>query len=74
MTQNGNPFDNALAERVNGILKYEFYPRRIYQNHQDALKSVHKMVRTYNNLRPHSSVDFLTPNIAHQQTGELKKH
>ena len=65
MTQNGNPYDNSLADRVNGILKNEFYPKRIYQNHQDAWKSINKIVGAYNQLRPHASVDYLTPNQAH---------
>lgn len=73
MTQNGSPYDNALAERVNGILKNEFYPRRVYQNHKDASKSISKIVRIYNQQRPHSSVDFLTPETAHQRSGHIEK-
>lgn len=53
MTQSGSPYDNALAERVNGILKNEFYPRRIYQNHKDASKNIAKVIKIYNNNRPH---------------------
>jgi len=73
MTQSGSPYDNALAERVNGILENEFYPRRVYQNHKDASKSISKIVRTYNQQRPHSSVDFLTPETAHQRSGYIGK-
>jgi len=72
-TQSGSPYDNALAERVNGILKNEFYPKRVYQNHKDASKSIGKIVRIYNQQRPHSSVDFLTPETAHQHSGDIKK-
>ncbi|WP_107809987.1 DDE-type integrase/transposase/recombinase [Elizabethkingia sp. YR214] len=37
MTQTGNPYENALAERMNGIIKNEFFPKRIYQNHKEAI-------------------------------------
>jgi putative transposase len=73
MTQNGSPYENALAERVNGIIKNEFFPKRLYQNHRDGKKAVASIVRSYNSKRPHSSIDFLTPNEAHGRTGELKK-
>lgn len=73
MTQNGNPYDNALAERVNGILKNEFYPKRVYINHQDAVNNISKIVKIYNLQRPHSSIDYLTPQEAHLKSGEIKK-
>lgn len=73
MTQNGSPYDNALAERVNGILKNEFYPKRIYQNHKDASKNIDKIIRVYNSQRPHASLDFRTPEKAHSDNGEIKK-
>jgi len=73
MTQSGSPYENALAERVNGIIKNEFYSKRIYQNHQDAKKHIDKIVAQYNSLRPHSSIDFLTPDQAHMKSGELTK-
>jgi len=40
MTQSGSPYDNALAERVNGIIKNEFYPKKVYQNHKEASKAL----------------------------------
>ncbi|WP_394370144.1 integrase core domain-containing protein [Sphingobacterium multivorum] len=73
MTQNGSPYDNALAERVNGILKNEFYPKRVYQNHKDASKNIDKIIRIYNSQRPHASLDFRTPEGAHFHNGEIKK-
>lgn len=48
MTQSGSPYENALAERMNGILKNEFYPRRIYQNHKEGSES--KMTTFHLNL------------------------
>jgi transposase InsO family protein len=73
MTQSGSPYDNALAERVNGIIKNEFYPKRIYQNHKEAVKAISKIVDLYNQKRPHCSIDYLTPAIAHEMSGSLKK-
>lgn len=64
MTQSGSPYENALAERMNGILKNEFYPKRVYQNHKEAKKILSSNIRIYNNKRPHLSLDYLTPDIA----------
>ncbi|MDQ3015550.1 MAG: IS3 family transposase [Bacteroidota bacterium] len=73
MTQSGSPYENAVAERVNGIIKGEFYPKRVYQNHREAKKSLYAIIRTYNEKRPHASIDYLTPSQAHTREGELKK-
>ena len=73
MTQSGNPYENALAERMNGIIKSEFFPKRVYQNHKEAKKAIDKIVNIYNSKRPHSSLDFLTPNAAHHMTGPIPK-
>jgi len=72
MTQSGDPLDNALAERVNGILKDELL-EEVYPNFNNAQSAVAIAINTYNFQRPHSSVDMLTPVIAHQKTGELKR-
>jgi len=48
MTQSGSPYDNALAERVNGIIKNEFYPKRVYKNHKEALKALSRIIVIYN--------------------------
>jgi putative transposase len=73
MTQSGSPYENALAERVNGIIKNEFFPKKVYQNHKEAKKMIAVIIRHYNEIRPHSSLDYLTPNQAHESEGELKK-
>jgi putative transposase len=73
MTQSGSPYDNALAERVNGIIKNEFYPKRVYQNHKEASKALSRIIDIYNSKRPHSSINYLTPEQAHKETGILKK-
>ncbi len=73
MTQSGSPYENALAESVNGIIKNEFYPKKVCQNHKEAKKSITKTILTYNERRPHSSIDFLTPEQVHNQEGLLIK-
>ena len=73
MTESGDPYENALAERMNGIIKEEF---NLYESHlgfEQTHQRVIDSIAAYNGLRPHSSCDYLTPNMAHLQTGELKK-
>jgi len=74
MTENGDPYENALAERVNGILKMEYGLNETFEDYYDALEQVKIAVELYNNSRPHMSCDMLTPNEAHKRTGQLKKH
>ena len=73
MTQSGSPYENALAERVNGIIKNEFFPKKVYQNYKEAKKTIARIILTYNQRRPHSSIDFLTPEQAHTKEGLIKK-
>ena len=65
--------ENELAERVNGILKDEFIPKN-YLSFSNALQHVAKCIQVYNRQRPHLSLDYLTPEQAHQRSGPLKKH
>ena len=73
MTQSGSPYDNALAERVNGIIKNEFYPKSLYQNHKEASKALSRIIDIYNSKRPQSSINYLTPEKAHKEMGIIKK-
>lgn len=73
MTQSGDPLENALAERVNGILKGELLAEK-YDHYNQAQSAVAKAVGVYNNKRLHSSIAMLTPQQAHGRTGELKRH
>lgn len=73
MTQNGSPYDNAIAERINGILKTELNLDKIFANYSDAVAVVHQAIDTYNRIRPHMSCGNLTPEKAHKQTGLLTK-
>jgi putative transposase len=72
MTQSGNPKDNAIAERVNGILKQELL-EDTYLNINQAKCSAEIAIDVYNRIRPHSSVDMMTPEKAHTQTGPIKR-
>ena len=73
MTENGDPLENAIAERVNGILKDELL-EPLYATFKEARQAIDRAVNVYNHLRPHYSIDKLTPAEAHTRTGELKRH
>lgn len=62
MAEKGNPYENAVAERVNGILKEEFLLGENFKTKQQAYKSVKEAIDTYNNIRPHMSINYMTPN------------
>lgn len=74
MTEKGDPYENAIAERINGILKYEHGLKETFANFQTARQAVNEAVRKYNEIRPHLSCNKLTPLMAHEQKGILKKH
>jgi putative transposase len=72
MTENGDPYENAKAERVNGILKDEFSLSGIFTNYESARQATDSAVRNYNERRPHASIDYLTPAEAHHRVGYLR--
>ena len=74
MTENGDPRENAIAERVNGILKDEWLNQMRLSSIEDAIKELKRLVPIYNGCRPHASLDMKTPEYAHCQSGELKRH
>lgn len=71
MTENGDPYENAIAERVNGILKTEWLYTMDIPTVAAAKKAVNRIIGVYNTKRPHMSVGMLTPEAAHQRTGPL---
>jgi len=73
MTQSGDPLENAIAERVNGILKQELLEEK-YHSFKEASEAMDMAISVYNNQRLHSSIDMLTPACAHLKTGKLKRH
>ena len=74
MTENGDPYENPIAERINGILKDEYELGETYSNYHTALEAVKSAIYKYNYIRPHRSVGFMVPVKAHVQNGPLKKH
>jgi len=74
MTENGDPYENAIAERVNGILKMELLLDSTFKTFNDAQEAVKWAIDKYNHVRPHSSCDYLTPELAHEREGVLAKH
>lgn len=65
MTENGDPLENAIAERVNGIIKEEYLGYYQTDNLKEATKQLQKSISLYNNDRPHMSIGNLTPAILH---------
>jgi len=61
MGETGNPYDNAIAERVNGILKTEFFLSTTFPRFDIARQAVRESIEIYNTLRPHMSIGYLTP-------------
>ena len=70
MTDGYDCYQNALAERVNGILKSEFL---LYTcNTGEELNTlIDESIHTYNNIRPHLSLAMKTPNFRHKKTEQL---
>ena len=67
MTTNGDPYENAIAERMNGILKEEFYCSSRFADHQQAQRHIAQSIKLYNTRRPHLSCHMLTPEMAHHK-------
>jgi len=72
MSEKSDPLENAIAERVNGILKQELLEER-FRSFPEALSAVERAVMVYNFQRPHLSIEMLTPAQAHLQTGRLRR-
>jgi putative transposase len=73
MTQSGDPRENAVAERVNGILKVDMgLEDEVYHDIGQARKAVAAVIHTYNNLRTHMSIDRMTPAKAHLTSGPIR--
>lgn len=74
MTENGDPKENAIAERLNGIIKEEYLRRYKPKNFQQATILLKRTVDLYNHERPHLSINLLTPDFTHyNQTKTYRK-
>ena len=67
MTQNSDPYENAVAERINGILKQEFDIDKYNVETKLRRKIINESIEIYNEIRPHFSNHYLTPNQMHDQ-------
>lgn len=65
-TQQYDPYENAVAERINGILKYEYGLKRTLPNLHIAQQMVAEAVSIYNHQRIHWSLGFKTPQLVHE--------
>ncbi len=66
MTEENHCYENALAERVNGILKDEFYLDQTFAGVAQAKRATKNAIKLYNSKRLHLSLDYKTPNYVHQ--------
>ena len=74
-TEKYDPYENAVAERINGILKYEFGLIKTIPSLDIANKMLKEAVHVYNNERRHCSIEMKTPNVAHtNQTHQYKSY
>lgn len=75
MTENGDPLENAIAERVNRTIKEEFTDQKTvsFKSFSQTKRQLPKFIDFYNTVRPHRSIDMHTPAEAFEMTGELKR-
>ena len=69
MTDGYDCYQNALAERVNGILKQEFLIETC-TNRKELHQLIHESIQIFNQERPHLSLNMKTPNQIHEKTEE----
>ena len=67
MTEEYDPYENAVAERINGVLKTEFGLDTVFETYELLELQTQQSIALHNQLRPHMSIGLLTPNQAHKQ-------
>lgn len=73
MTENGDPLENAIAERINGIIKEEYLFDYQLKDIKEAKALLKEVVELYNTERPHMSIGNLTPNQVHNKPMKVEK-
>ena len=73
MTQSGDPLENAIAERANGILKTEWLYKMKIPTIEKCREELKRIILFYNTQRPHMSIGNKTPETVHGETGEQKR-
>ena len=66
MTENNHCYENAKAERLNGILKQEYHLGQTFPTRRDAVSAVAQAVTIYNNRRLHTALNYKTPAAVHE--------
>ncbi len=65
MTESGDPLENPVAERINGIIKNEYINPLKPASFMEAKELVSQSIMRYNHERPHASIDYNTPSQMH---------
>ena len=65
MTESGDPLENAVAERINGIMKEEYLNTQQIKTVKNGINYLHKAIKLYNSERPHMSISNFTPDSVH---------
>ena len=73
MTQSGDPLENAIAERANGILKTEWLYKMSIATRNECKVVLERIIGFYNTQRPHMSIGMQTPEEAHKQSGAQRR-
>jgi len=73
MTESGDPLENAVAERINGIIKDEYLECYQVNDINEARELLEQVVNLYNNERPHMSIGNMTPNKLHKDNQKTEK-
>lgn len=75
MTENSDPLENAVAERINKTIKEEFTEEKqiSFTNFKEAKIIISQIVAFYNNERPHRSLEMYTPSVAYEINRDLKR-
>lgn len=67
MASKGNPYENPLAERMNGILKHEYDLSNVMDSPKKAIRAVERAIVVYNSKRPHGKLSGQTPDQVHHR-------
>ncbi|HLK97570.1 MAG TPA: integrase core domain-containing protein [Hymenobacter sp.] len=73
MTENSDPLENPVAERINGILKQEYLSHQSVRSLEEAQQHLERAVFLYNCKRPHLSCNYQSPDEAHRSWGPLER-
>ena len=72
MTEELHCYENSVAERINGILKDEYYLNVEFKDRDEALKAVTRAIDVYNNKRVHESLGYRTPAWARENPDAVR--